>query len=217
MKLDDETKLQLKRLIPEVGRKNLVCKYITWSGTSFFGVFVGKQLDNIAGGSYYVEAINEAISPKFWNLVGVMGLFFCCISIPIFFLVNEFPTITVKFPMVSSLDKLLRYVTHTFCLVAFDIGALAIGILTAQFLEIINGAYMVVWQALLFGFLGVYLLFVLFLLNTILWVLGESIYNQHTKRYSGMFGVILELPVKYSVSIYFLCTGIIIYLISIQL
>lgn len=199
-------------MIPKAGISHFVDTYLTWFSVGFISSFVAGALDKYAGvvyASYYTGAVNEAVGYRFWVLLSVIGILLFCINVPIIFLGKWF----------NKGDGLIarcRQFAYTFFVVGFDEGALMIGILTANWLNASDRSALLANKSFLFSDVGFFGIFVLMLLNSLLWLLGESLYNRDDKSYSGVVGQILSAPARYAVPAYFVLTGLIVYWVMSQ-
>lgn len=197
---------------PEAGYDHLIQSYLKLSGISFLAVFIAEALDELESApyaAYYVGAINEAVSPKFWDLLSVSGLMFLCISFVFIYLAKRISLLVIP-------ARYLSLMTHILFLLAFDMGAIALGILFAQFIQAMDGAYLKAWESLLFSQADFLMLLALAVLNTLLWIAGESIYNRDHHRYSGILNWMIDSPNRYTWTACGLFTGFVAYLILSQ-
>lgn len=197
---------------PEAGYDPLRKKYLRLSGIAFVAVFIAEALDRLEPApyaAYYVGAINEAVSPRFWDLLSVSGLMFLGISIPFIYVSKFISQFTIP-------ANCLRYITHSFFLLAFDIGAIALGILIAQFIQFMDSPYLLAWESLLFSGANFFLLLELAVLNSLLWVAGESIYNRDSQHCSGLLAKLIDQPGLYGWSAYGVFAAGVVYLVVSQ-
>lgn len=197
---------------PKTELDDLTEQYLTWAGVSFFCFFIADAFDHLAEASYaayYTGAINEAVGTKFWVLLGVAGLLLFCMALPTIYLSRYFPVFV-------RISYYLRRMTQAFCLVAFKIGALIVGIWTAHFLHISDKDHLLASKFLLSDEIGLFSILALAIANTLYWLIGEGIYNRDDQRYSGLVGLVLEWPVKYSLPAYTVLTGAVMFLIASQ-
>jgi hypothetical protein len=68
-------------------------------------------------------------------------------------------------------------------------------------------------KSFLFSDVGLFPILALQLVNSGLWLLGESIYNRDDKSYSGIVNLLIQTPLKYLAPLYLSLTGIVVYLI----
>jgi hypothetical protein len=205
-------KQALKLAIPKAGINHFIETYMTWFSVGFVSSFVAGGLDKYAGvayASYYTGAVNEAVGFKFWVLLSVIGLLLFCLSLPLVYgalKFNRFEAATTK----------LRQFTYTFFLVAFDEGALMIGILVANCLHASDRTAMLASKSFLFSGVGVLSITALALFNSLLWLIGEAIFNREDKSYSGIVGLIMTVPPQKAAPAYLIGTAIVIYLVMSQ-
>jgi hypothetical protein len=153
--------------------------------------------------------VNEAVGFKFWVLLSVIGLLLFCFNLPIIYgslKLNRFQTVTEK----------LRRSTYIFFVVAFDEGALMVGILMANLLDASDKVSMLASKSFLFSVVGFFSILALAATNSVLWLLGESIFNGKDKSYSGVVSLMVAAPPRYAVPTYLVLTGIIVYLVVSQ-
>jgi hypothetical protein len=205
-------KKYLDLIKPKTDLGDLAEQYLTWAGVSFICFFIADGFDHLAEASYaayYTGAINEAVSTKFWVLLGVTGLLLFCMALPAVFLARRLPALV-------QVSHYLRRITQAFCLIAFKIGALIVGIWTAHWLHFSDKDHMLASKSLLIDDIGFFSILALGILNTLYWLIGEGIYNRDDRGYSGLVGLILDWPVKYSLPAYTVFTGTVMYLIASQ-
>jgi hypothetical protein len=184
----------IKVITPKSGFGDLLGVYLNWAGVGFICTFIAEQLDNYSGlsyAAYYTNSVNAAIGFKFWVLISIIGLLLYCVSLPIVFL-------TQKSPQLSSVSQRLRYFTYTFFVVAFDEGALMIGILFANLIHTSERTSLITTKSFLFTEASFITIVALIIANSVLWLLGESLYNSRDKSYSGLVKLAVESPLKYS-------------------
>lgn len=201
-----------KRLIPKAGLSHFVETYLTWFTVGLSSSFVANSLDQYAGAiyaSYYTGAVNEAVGYRFWVLLSVIGILLFCLSLPVIY-------VGAKFNKFSGFITRLRQFTYTFFVVGFDEGALMIGILVANLLNSSDRSALLANKSFLFSDVSVFAITAILLLNSLLWLLGESIFNRDDKSYSGVVEAIMAVPSRYSIPAYFIITGIIIYCVIAQ-
>ncbi len=199
----------LQQLLPKPGLPHLLENYLTWSSVGLIGALVADNLDSqaeLSYAAYYTNAVNDAVGYQFWILLAVIGLLLFCLSLPVIYL-------ALHFPQLSGVERQCRRLAYTFFLVAFDEGALMIGILIANFLHTSERMAMLSSKSFLFSDVGLLPIIGLGLTNALLWWLGESLYNRDDREYSGVVGAALAAPLKYALPGYLLFSGIVLYLI----
>lgn len=202
----------IKAITPKSGFGNLLGVYINWTGVGFICTFIAEELDGFSGLSYaahYTNSVNAAIGFNFWVLISIIGLLLYSISLPIIYL-------TQRSPQFSSSSKRIRYFTYTFFVVAFDEGALMIGILFANLIHNNERAALITSKSFLFTEASFISIVALIAVNSLLWLLGESLYNSRDKSYSGIVKIAIESPLKYSLPGYLLFMLIFIMLVISQ-
>lgn len=199
-------------MIPQAGLSHFIDTYLTWFTVGFVSSFVAGALDKYAGvvyASYYTGAVNEAVGYRFWVLLSVIGILLFCLNLPIIYLgklINKGDLFITR----------LRQFAYTFFVVGFDEGALMVGILTANLLNASDRSAMLANKSFLFSDVSVFAIIALAILNSVLWLLGESIYNRDSRSYSGVVAQIMSAPVRYAVPAYCLLTSIIVYCVMSQ-
>jgi len=197
---------------PQTGLDDLTEQYLTWAGVSFTCFFIADAFDHLAEAAYaayYTGAINEAVGTKFWVLLGVTGLLLFCIALPAVYLARYFPVFV-------RISHYLRRAAQAFCLIAFKVGALIAGIWSAHFLHFSDKDHMLASKLLLSDDIGLFSILAFVITNTLYWLIGEGIYNRDDQRYSGLAGLVLGWPVKYSLPAYTVLTGAVMFLIASQ-
>ncbi|WP_305908861.1 MxaP protein [Methylomarinum sp. Ch1-1] len=193
---------RMKQLLPKSGWKDLLTVYINWSGVGFVSVLVADRLDSLSGVAYaahYTDAVNAAIGFNFWLLISSIGvLLYCLVLPPVYWLQAN--------PHYDWISQRLRFFTYMFFLVAFDEGALMVGILLGTMLGVSGRADLIISKSFLFSANSVGILTAMILANSLLWWLGESIYNRQDKSYSGVVTWALSSPLKYRLPSYLLLT-----------
>jgi len=205
--------MNIKKIIdlaaPNIGYQHLWETYLIWSGVGFVSSFIAGGLDRYSGvayATYYTGAVNDAVGFKFWVLLAVIGLLLFCTSLPLLYLSRHVQAI-------GALADRLRRATHTFFLVAFGEGALMIGILMANFLHASDKTALLASKSFLFSDVGLFVILMLVVLNALLWLIGESIYNRNDKGYSGVVALLMQTPIKYALPVYTVCTGLVVQII----
>lgn len=194
---------RMKQLLPKSGWRDLLTVYINWSGVGFVSVLVADWLDDLSGIAYaahYTDAVNAAIGFHFWLLISSTGLLLFCLALPVVYGLRDYP-------QHHWLSERLRFFTYMFFLVAFDEGALMVGILLGTMLGVSERADLIISKSFLFSDNSVGILAAMLLANSLLWWLGESIYNRLDKSVSGLVTMALNSPLKYSAPSYLLLTG----------
>ncbi|MCD2452727.1 MxaP protein [Methylicorpusculum oleiharenae] len=199
-------------IIPKAGLTHLKATYLTWAGVGFIGSYVATALDEyaeVAYAAYYTNAVNDAVGYKFWILLSVIGLLLLCVNLPLVYLAEHLK----RFEKVATR---LRQLTYTFFVVAFDEGALMIGILVANFFHASEKASLLASKSFLFSDIGFLALVGLCLANTLLWLLGEALYNHNDQQVSGVIDWLIKTPLKYALPAYLVMSGLFVHLITHQ-
>lgn len=199
-------------IIPKAGIGHFTETYLTWFSVGFVSSFVAGALDKYAGvayAAYYTGAVNEAVGFNFWVLLTVIGLLMFALCLPIQYL-------ALKLDSVHGFIVTLRRFTYTFFLVAFDEGGLMIGILAANYFHASDRTAMLASKSFLFSGVGIFSIIVLALFNSLLWLLGEAIYNSEDKSFSGVVGLMMAIPVRIAAPVYAAGTGLLVYLVVVQ-
>jgi hypothetical protein len=136
-----------------------------------------------------------------WSSVGFIATL---IGLPIIYLSNYWQC-------VRKVAQPLRRLTYTFFLVAFDEGALMIGILIANFVHTGDKTKLLASKSFLFSNIGLFAIISLVFLNSILWLLGEAIYNRNDGNISGIVEYLMTAPIKYTAPLYTVTSAGIIY------
>ncbi|AEG02672.1 hypothetical protein [Methylomonas methanica] len=196
-------------IIPQSGLSHFAETYLTWAGVGLIGSFVASTLDaqaDLAYAAYYTNAVNDAVGYNFWILLAVIGLLLFCLSLPAVYL-------SLHLPRARLAADPLRRLSYTFFLVAFDEGGLMIGILTANWLHTSDKLTLLADKSFLFSGVGLLPILALAVLNSFLWLLGESIHNREQKSYSGLVNLLLQVPPNYLAPLYLLFSSTVVYLI----
>jgi len=191
-----------KAITPESGFRDLLGVYLNWTGVGFVCAIIAERLDSYSGvsyASYYTTSLNSAIGVKFWALISIIGLLLFCLSLPLVYLAQ-------RSPQLKTSCQRFRYFSYGFFLVAFDEGALILGILLANLLHTNERAELLTAKSFLFTEASVLSVVALIMANSLLWLLGESLYNRQHKNYSGLVNLIVSSPLKYSIPVYLLFT-----------
>ncbi len=198
-----------KIIMPTCGFGDLLGVYLNWTGVGFISAIIAERLDHFSGVSYatyYTSSLNSAIGVKFWGLISIIALLLFCLSLPVVYLTqytNQFQTNCQRF----------RYFTYGFFLVAFDEGALILGILMANLIHENKRAELLTTKSFLFTDASMLNIAALIVANSILWLLGESLYNRQHKSYSGVVKLMISSPLKYSLPGYLLFTAVFVFLV----
>lgn len=202
----------LRLLIPKAGLAHLGATYINWAGVGFIASWIAGTLDkhsDVLYAAYYTGAVNEAIGFKFWVLLVVIGTLLFCIGLPLFYLAKHFEQL-------SQLTQRFRRFIYMFFLVAFDEGALMIGILLANFMHASDRMSLLSTKSFLFSDVGLFTILTLMIMNSVLWLIGESVYNSQDQSYSGVVALILNSPLKFSLPAYGVFSSLFVYVIMAQ-
>ncbi len=177
-----------------------------YAGLGLFVVLIAEGLDNqepAPYAAYYVGAINEAISPKFWDLLSDTSLLLLCLSLPAAYLSRQHRA------LLSSTNYLCR-LNYRLFLLAFTLGATAWGILLAQIiLRLADGVYPAAWGSLFFDAPGFLVLILLPLLNSLWWCAAQTVAQPDSAALQWLFG---QLG-KYTWLAYCLFTGLVVFLV----
>lgn len=198
-----------KQIIPKSGLNHYAETYLTWACVGLVGSFVATTLDaqaELAYAAYYTNAVNDAVGYNFWILLAVIGLLLFGLSLPLIYL-------SLHVPQAKIVTDQFRRLSYTFFLVAFDEGGLMIGILTANWLHTSDKLTLLADKSFLFSGVGLLPILALAVLNSFLWLLGESIHNREQKGYSGLVSLLLQVPPKYLAPLYLLFSSTVVYLI----
>lgn len=199
--------LSLRLILPKVGGRHFVETFFTWSGVGFMATLLADGLDRfstISYASYYTLAINDAVGYQFWVLLAQISVLLFCIGLPII-------ALSIRFKQLSTPVRHFRRINYTFFLVAFDEGALMIGILVANLIYTGARVDMLASKSFLFSGVGILSILLLIGLNALLWLMGEALYNREDQSVSGIVELLISVSIKYTVPIYILATGSIIY------
>jgi len=189
-----------KAITPESGFNDLLAVYLNWAGVGFVCAIIAGRLDDFSGisyASYYTTSLNSAIGVKFWALISIIGLLLFCLCLPLVYLAErstQFKTSCQRF----------RFFSYGFFLVAFDEGALILGILMANLVHNNERAELLTDKSFLFTEASLLSILALIMANSLLWLLGESLYNRQHKNYSGVVKLIVTSSLKYSIPVYLL-------------
>jgi hypothetical protein len=191
-------KAMLKQILPKSGPGDLMTVYLNWSGVGLISALLAERLDQVSGVDYaahYTDAVNLAIGFDFWLLISSIGALLCCLVLPPIYLLQTAPQL-------SWLSERLRFLAFMFFLVAYDEGALMIGILLANLMHTSDRAALLTSKSFLFTDVNLLTVLLLVAINSLLWLVGESIYNRQDKTYSGIVSIAMKSPLKYTVPLY---------------
>jgi len=198
----------LNLIKPAQGFAPLRDKYLMLSGVGIASVLIAEGIDSLETApyaAYYVGAVNSAISPRFWDLMSVISLLLLCLTLPLTYVSRFISKLESSALYVRKLTQALFYLTS-------DLGAVALGILLTLLFLPQESAYLQAWQSLLFSrSSGVSLLLLVFL-NSMLWLMGASLYNGNNANYSGIFEKLFAQPAKIILPSYLSLAGAVIYL-----
>lgn len=202
----------LELLKPSQGFAPLRDKYLMLSGVGIASVLLAEGIDSLETApyaAYYVGAVNSAISPRFWDLMSVISLLLFCLTLPLVYL-------STFLPKLQSVATYARRLTQTLFYLTSDLGAVALGILLVLLLIPQESAYLQAWQGLLFSRSSVISLILLAILNSVLWLMGASLYSENKTSCSGIVGNLFSQPLKIMLPSYLSLTGAVIYLMVSQ-
>jgi hypothetical protein len=193
---------------PAQGFLPLRDKYLMLSGVGIASVLIAKGIDSLETApyaAYYVGAVNSAISPRFWDLMGVISLLLLCLTLPLTYAARFISKIESTALYVRKLTQALFYLTS-------DLGAVALGILLVLLFIPQESEYLQAWQSLLFSRSSVFSLLLFAFLNSILWLIGASLYNSSNSSYSGIVATLFAQPTKIILPSYLSLAVAVIYL-----
>lgn len=204
--------LSPRLMLPKVGGRHFVETFFTWSGVGFTATLLADALDRfstISYASYYTRAINDAVGYQFWVLLSQIAVLLFCIGLPMI-------ALSMRFQTLVAVVRHFRRINYTFFLVAFDEGALMLGILVANLIYTGDRIDMLASKSFLFSGVGVLSILLLMGLNALLWLMGEALYHKEDQSISGVVKLLISAPVKYTAPIYIVVTGGIIYTVVSQ-
>ena len=198
----------LELLKPAQGFMPLRDKYLMLSGVGIASVLIAEIIDSLETApyaAYYVGAVNSAISPRFWDLMSVISLLLLCLTLPLTYASRFISKIESTALYVRKLTQALFYLTS-------DLGAVALGILLVLLFVPQESEYLQAWQSLLFSRSSVVSLLLFAFLNSILWLIGASLYNTSNSNYSGIIATLFAQPATIVLPSYLSLAGAVIYL-----
>lgn len=198
----------LNLIKPAQGFAPLRDKYLMLSGVGIASVLIAEGIDSLETApyaAYYVGAVNSAISPRFWDLMSVISLLLLCLTLPLTYVSRFISKLESSALYVRKLTQALFYLTS-------DLGAVALGILLTLLFLPQESAYLQAWQSLLFSRSSIVSLLLLVFLNSMLWLMGASVYNSNNANYSGIFEKLFAQPAKIILPSYLSLAGAVIYL-----
>jgi hypothetical protein len=175
---------------PAQGFLPLRDKYLMLSGVGIASVLIAEIIDSLETApyaAYYVGAVNSAISPRFWDLMSVISLLLLCLTLPLTYAARFLSKIESTALYVRKFTQALFYLTS-------DLGAVALGILLVLLFIPQESEYLQAWQSLLFSRSSVFSLLLFAFLNSILWLIGASLYNTSNSNYSGIIATLFAQP-----------------------
>jgi hypothetical protein len=197
---------------PSSGFMPLVNKYLLLSGIGAASVLISEAFDDMEAApyaAYYVGAVNTSFSPGFWDLLSVISLLLLCISLPLTYLGQFFSKLIYPAQQLRLFNQKLFFLTT-------DVGALALGILFIMLFQTEEHVYLQAWKELLLNGAGFFLLLWLLFLNSVLWLLGASIYENSDYGCSGVIAALFNVPVKIMLPTYIVIACAVIYLMASQ-
>jgi hypothetical protein len=203
--------LYLEFIKPSVGFSPLWHKYLMLSGMGAVAVLLAEGIDSLETApyaAYYLGAVNNAISPRFWDLLSVISLLLLCISLPLSYFARVFPSL-------SHTAQQARRLTQTLLFLTTDLGAIALGILLVMVFQSGESEYLLAWKGLLFNGMGLILIIWLALLNSALWLIGASLYD-HAEDYSGVIAKLLNTRLLIMLPSYAVLLNAVVYLMLSQ-
>lgn len=203
--------LYLEFIKPSVGFSPLKDKYIMLSGMGAVAVLLAEGIDSLETApyaAYYFGAVNNAISPRFWDLLSVISLLLLCLCLPLSYFARVFPSL-------SHTAQQARRLTQTLLFLTTDLGAIALGILLVMLFQSGDSEYLQAWKGLLFNGMGLILIIWLGLLNSALWLMGASLYD-HAENYSGVIAKLLNTRILIMLPSYAVLLNAVVYLMLSQ-
>lgn len=203
--------LYLEFIKPSVGFSPLWHKYLMLSGMGAVAVLLAEGIDSLETApyaAYYFGAVNNAISPRFWDLLTVISLLLLCLSLPLSYFARVFPSL-------SHTAQQARRLTQTLIFLTTDLGAIALGILLVMLFQSGESEYLRAWKDLLFNGMGLILIIWLALLNSALWLIGASLYDT-ADNYSGVIAKLLNTRILIMIPSYAVLLNAVVYLMLSQ-
>ncbi len=201
--MNTTTKNQLNAIFDLTALRLAIAAY---AGLGLFVVLIAEGLDNqepAPYAAYYVGAINEAISPKFWDLLSDTSLLLLCLSLPAAYLSRQHAALLTP-------AKYLCRLNNRLFLLAFTLGATAWGILLAQIiLRLADGAYPAAWGDLFFNAPAFLVLIFLPSLNSLWWCTAQAVAQPDSDALQWLF----EKLGKYTWPSYAAFAGLVVFLV----
>lgn len=201
----------LDYLKPSSGFEPLMEKYGRLSSIGMVTVLLAKAIDSLETApyaAYYMGAVNAAVNPRFWDLLSVISLLLLCLSLPICYMAEFFPKL-------QKTALRLRRETQRLLFLTSDLGAIALGILFVMLFQSGDSEYLQAWKALLFNGAGLVLWLWLLVLNSALWLIGASVYDE-CHAYSGVLAKLLNLRISLVLPSYASLLSMVVYLMLSQ-
>jgi len=165
-------------------------KFFAYLGLGFASALSAEAIDLLEPApyaAYYVGAVNAAISPRYWDLLVVIGLLLLCLLFPVLVLR---PRLASLGAVAGALLPVARQVV-TF---AFALGALSAGILLALLLfGKFDSPALQAWGELMFGSHPVIALLLLLAFNGLLGCAGQALAQPEHPLWQRL----LAAPVRY--------------------
>jgi len=150
---------------PELGGK-----LISYLGLGFASALAAETIDMLEPApyaAYYVGAVNAAISPRYWDLLAVIGLLLLCGLFPMM-------ALRPRWPGLGAVVGVLLPATRQVLTFAFALGAVSAGILLALLLSgSFDSPALLAWGELLFGSHPVIALLLLLVFTVVLGCAGQ--------------------------------------------
>ncbi len=152
---------------------------LTWALRGFIGIIIAYLLSTGVGATYLYEAVREALAPKFWNLVVMLGLLYAIASAAFAQLVPKDkgywvygPTSRITGYCHNSARALLHF--------ASQLGALSFGIVVGMLIIAIVRTTDSV-QALVGALGGTFVLGIVFVFNLVVWYVVYAILDDNER------------------------------------
>ena len=118
---------------------------------------------------YIEHALNEAISPFLWNVLGVIGIFTAGMSIL---------SLCISYKISAIFSK----IAHKILSMTYEMGFLIIGILVGKSILNFKPITLPMWEKWFYGVSLLLLFFIVFSLNIMLWSIDQILINVESKN-----------------------------------
>jgi len=170
-------------------------QFFAYAVLGFASVLCAEAFDSLEPApyaAYYFGAVNTAISPRYWNLLVVLGLLLLCLLFPV-------RVLRPRLPSLAAVAGVLMPAARQIMAFAFALGSVSAGILLALLLSgRLDSPALQAWGELMFGGHPVIAWLLLLMANALLGLAGQIL----TQPEHPLWLRLLAMPGRYVWPVY---------------